>query len=96
MTVKETIHSRRDDIFRIASRHGVSNIRIIGSVARGQERANSDIDLLIDVSGVPSAWFPVRLIRELEELLGRRVEIVTEKALNKDLRERVLTEAVPL
>jgi predicted nucleotidyltransferase len=68
MTVKEIIHARRDDIFRIAARHGVSNIRVFGSVAREQEKNSSDVDLLIDVTGTPSAWFPVGLIRELEEL----------------------------
>ncbi len=96
MTAKEIIHARREDIFKIAARHGVSNIRLFGSVARGQEQTDSDIDFLIDVTGTPSAWFPVGLVRELEELLARRVEVVTERALNSDLRERVLSEAVPL
>ena len=68
-----------------------------GSVARGEAKPESDIDLLVDVEATEtSSWFPIGLILDLEKLLGRRVEIVTERALNKDLREQVLREAVPL
>jgi len=96
MTVKELIFSRRSEIRRIAERHGASNVRLFGSVARGNETAHSDIDLLIDVTSRTSAWFPTGLIADLEEVLGRKVEIVTERGLNKELREKVLEEAVPL
>ena len=80
----------------IAHSHGASNVRVFGSVARGESGATSDVDFLIDVAGQTSAWFPIGLIQDLEKLLGRRVEIVTERALNKDLRARVLREAVPV
>ncbi len=94
--VEETIQSNRQAIREIAARHGASNIRLFGSVARGESRAESDVDFLIDVTPDVSAWFPVGLIQDLEKLLGRRVEIVTERALNKELREKVLNEAVPV
>ncbi|MBV6496639.1 MAG: DNA polymerase subunit beta [Acidobacteria bacterium] len=94
--VEETIKNNRQAIRQIAARHGASNIRLFGSAARGESKAESDVDFLIDVTAETSAWFPVGLIQELEKLLGRRVEIVTERALKKELREKVLSEAVPV
>ena len=96
MTPLELLQLRRDDIQRIAARHGAYNIRIFGSVVRGEAGPESDIDFLIEKGPTTSSWFPAGLVLDLEELLGRKVEIVTEKALNPYLRERVLREAVPL
>lgn len=96
MKIEEAIKAKRGEIRRIAERHGASNVRIFGSVARGEARPESDVDLLVDVTSQTSSWFPTGLILELEKLLGRRVEVVTERALNKELREKVLREAVPL
>ena len=96
MISKEVLSQKRDDIKRIAARHGAINLRVFGSVARGQQRQDSDLDLLIDVGPTTSSWFPAGLIIELENLLGCRVEVVTEKGLNPDLRERVLSEAIPI
>ena len=96
MSVEESVKIKREEIRRIAARHGASNIRLFGSVSRGESKPESDIDFLIDVTAETSAWFPVGLIQDLEKLLGRRVEVVTERALNHDLRERVLREAVPI
>lgn len=96
MTPLELLQHRRDDIQRIAAKHGAYNVRIFGSVVRGEAGPESDIDLLVERGSTTSSWFPAGLVLDLEELLGRRVEIVTEKALNPYLRERVLREAVPL
>ena len=96
MTPLEMLQQKRDDIQRIATKHGAHNLRVFGSVARGEARPDSDIDLLIEKGPTTSSWFPAGLVLELEEMLGRRVEIVTEKALNPDLRDRVLSEAIPL
>ena len=96
MTVEQFVREKRHDIERIAARHGAYNIRIFGSVARGEAGPESDIDLLIDVGPHTSSWFPAGLILDLEELLGRRVEVVTERALNPDIRDQVLREAVTL
>jgi uncharacterized protein len=96
MSVEEILRTKRDDIQRIAARHGAGNVRLFGSVARGEARADSDVDLLIDVVSTPSSWFPAGLVLELEELLGRKVEVVTERGLDTNLREQVLREAVPL
>jgi uncharacterized protein len=95
-TLEQLLGGKRDDIKHIAARHGAYNIRVFGSVARGEATPESDIDFLIDVGPSPSSWFPAGLILDLESLLGRRVEVVTEKALNPDLRDHVLREAIPL
>src|SRR3954447_14839652 len=96
MTPLELLQHRRDDIRRIAAKHGAYNVRIFGSVARGEARPDSDIDFLIEKGPTTSSWFPAGLVLDLEELLGRRVEIVTEKALSPYLRDCVLREAVAL
>ena len=96
MTLTQLVFTKRADIKRIAAQHGAHNIRVFGSVARGEAGPASDIDLLIDVGPTTSAWFPAGLILDLEDVLGHRVEIVTEKALNPDLRDTVLRDAIPL
>lgn len=96
MKIEETVKTKREEIRRIAARHGAINVRLFGSVARGDTKPESDVDLLVDVTAQTSSWFPIGLVLDLEELLGRRVEIVTERALNKDFRESVLREAMPL
>ena len=96
MKLDESIQSRREMILQIARRHGVGQVRVFGSVARGETTENSDLDLLIDVTGPTPPWFPGGLVAELEALLGRRVEVVEPDALRKELRDRVLQEAAPL
>jgi predicted nucleotidyltransferase len=96
MTLDQLLREKRDDIKRIAVRHGADNIRVFGSVARGEAGAESDIDILIDVGPTTSSWFPAGLILDLEDLLGRRIEVITEEALNPELRDHVLGEAKPL
>lgn len=96
MTIDQLLRERRDEIKRIAARHGARNIRVFGSVARGEAGKNSDVDILVDAGPETSSWFPAGLVLDLEELLGCRVEVVTEKGLNPHLKERVLHEAVPL
>ena len=96
MEIQQLLKEKREEILQIALRHGAKNIRLFGSVARGEAGESSDIDILIDVGENPSPWFPGGLIADLEELLGRRVHIVTVGALHAYIRDRVLQEAVPL
>jgi len=96
MAIRQVIQEKRDSILKIAARHGAHNVRVFGSVARGEDRPDSDVDFLVDVGVTTSSWFPAGLILDLEQILGRRVEIVTENGLNPHLRDRVLREAVPL
>lgn len=96
MNIEEVVKAKRGEIGRIAERHGAANVRVFGSVARGEARPESDVDVLVDVTSQTRSWFPAGLIIALERPLGRRVEVVTEKASNKDLREKVLREAIQL
>jgi len=96
MDIERLLSEKRDDIRAIAARHGAFNVRVFGSVVRGEAGPDSDIDLLIDAGPVTSSWFPAGLILDLQEMLGRRVEVVTEKGLNPHIRDGVLREAVSL
>ncbi|HCC57864.1 MAG TPA: DNA polymerase subunit beta [Solibacterales bacterium] len=83
-------------MLRIAAQHGAANVCLFGSVARGEDTPDSDVDLLVDVTGVTSPWFPGSMVAELEQLLGRRVQVVIRRSLSPLIREAVLREAVPL
>lgn len=96
MTLRQLIEEKREDIVSIAARHGARNVRLFGSVARGEDTPDSDVDLLVDVGPTTSSWFPAGLVLDIEEVLGRPVEIVTEKGLNPLIKEHVLQEAIPL
>lgn len=96
MALLDELCARRDEILTIAARHGVRSVRVIGSVARGEDRPDSDIDFLVATGLAVSAWFPGGLVVELQDLLGRRVEVATEAGLRPGLREDVLAEAVYL
>jgi uncharacterized protein len=96
MDVQRRIQEKREEILRLAARHGARNLRLFGSVARGEARPESDVDILIEAGPERTPWFPGGLIADLEELLGCKVDVVTEKALHWYIRERVLKEAVPL
>jgi len=90
------LRERRADILSSAYRHGARNVRIFGSVARGESTTDSDIDLLLEAGATTSPWFPAGLVEELEALLGRPVDVVTENSLHWLLRRRILKEAKPL
>ncbi len=96
MTLRQLIEEKREDIVNIAARHGAKNVRVFGSTVRGEDSPDSDVDLLVDVEATTSSWFPAGLVLDLEEVVGRPVEIVTEKGLNPLIKSRVLREAVPL
>jgi predicted nucleotidyltransferase len=97
MTLKQLIQDKREDILKIATKHGAFNVRVFGSVARGQETENSDIDFLIDYDlAKTTPWFPGGLLVDLEELLACKVDLVTESSLHYLIKERVLKEAIKL
>jgi uncharacterized protein len=96
MDINQLVKEKKEDILRLATRHGAYNIRLFGSAARGQAETGSDVDFLIEAGPGRTPWFPGGLIADLEDLLGCRVDIVTEKALHWYIRDRVLQEAVPL
>ncbi len=96
MTTSDVLRARREEVLRIAERHGARNVRVFGSVARGEASENSDVDLLVSTRGETSPWFPAALVAELERVLERNVDVVTEDGLYWLLRRRILREARPL
>lgn len=88
--------NKRAEILAIAARHGVRSIRVFGSFARGQTSAQSDVDFLVEAGQQRTPFFPGGLIADLEELLGRQVDVVEPEGLHWFIKDRVLAEAVPL
>jgi predicted nucleotidyltransferase len=96
MTTVQGLRNRKDEILRIASSRGAYNVRVFGSVARGEDDEQSDVDFLVDLQPGRSLLDLGGLLMDLQEFLGRPVDVVTEKGLRERLRQRVLREAVPL
>lgn len=96
MFTRKDITDRRREILEIASRHGASDVRLFGSVARGDVHKASDIDLLVRFEPGRSLLDHGALIDELEELLGVKVDVISEGGLRGRLRDRVLSEIVPV
>lgn len=96
MSIKQELQAHRKEILSIGAKHGATNMRLFGSVAKDEAKPESDIDLLVEVGPKTSAWFPAGLVLELEELLGRKVDVVTENALHWYIRDRILKEAQPV
>ncbi len=94
--VDSLLLSKREAILRIAAQHGAHNVRVFGSFSRNQAGPDSDIDLLVDMDMDRTLLDRIALWQDLEDLLGRKVDVVTPKALHWLIRDRVLSEAVPL
>jgi hypothetical protein len=92
----EALQAKRQEILRIAAQHGARSIRLFGSVARGDSRPDSDVDLLVEMEPGRSLLDIGALLMELQQLLGRRVDIVEPEGLHWYIRDQVLQEAVPL
>ncbi|NWG72681.1 MAG: nucleotidyltransferase domain-containing protein [Parvularculaceae bacterium] len=96
MMTRGTLSARRSQILELAERDHVVDVRVFGSVARGNATEDSDVDLLIKPRRGCSLFDLGGLLEELQQLLGCRVDLVTEDGLKPRLREQVLTEAIPL
>jgi predicted nucleotidyltransferase len=96
MGLTELLREKRQEILKIAAKHGAYNVRIFGSVARGEADEHSDVDFLIDAGPKRTPFFPGGLVMDLQRILGRRVDVVTENGLRSRIKEKVLKEAVPL
>ena len=96
MGIKETVENNREQVIKLASKYGASNIRLFGSVASGAADQKSDIDFLVDVEPGRSLFDLGGLLFELQQLLGRPVDIVTTAGLRPRIRDRVLKEAIAL
>ena len=96
MTLDELRRSKRDEILRIATKHGARNVRVFGSVARGESSPSSDIDILVDLEANRTLMDLGGLLMELQEALQVRVDVATEDMLRPKIRQRALVDAVPL
>jgi uncharacterized protein len=96
MALLDDIHTRRDLVLAIAARHGASNVRLFGSVLRHEERPDSDVDLLVDLEEGRGFRDYLAMVEELESVLGRRVDVITERGLSPHFRPYIEAEARPL
>ncbi len=96
MVSMNDILARREEIRRVAARHGADNLRLFGSVVHGRQGAESDVDLLVHLDEDRSLLDQTSLMHDLEDLLGCKVDVVEDEAMHPALRARILSEAVPL
>lgn len=96
MSIKELLKEKREEILSIATKYGAFNVRIFGSVARGEDTADSDVDFLVELEPGRNLLDRIALMQDLEDLLERKVDVATVKGLREYFRDRILNEAVPL
>ena len=96
MVSLSNIMDRREEVLRIAAKHGAKNVRIFGSVVSGQAREGSDLDILVDMEEHCSLLDHIALMHELEDLFGCKVDVVEDDVLHRELRDRILSESVAL
>jgi uncharacterized protein len=96
MTHFEQLRQKRAAILVIADKYGATNLRIFGSVARGDDRPDSDIDILIDQENVWSLFDHVAMMQDLEDLLQRKVDLATANAFRPGFKDRILQDAIAL
>ncbi len=96
MDINALLQKKREAILQLAAKHGAQNLRVFGSVARREADEQSDVDFLVDMEPGRSLLDMGGLLMDLRELLGREVDIVTERGLKPRIREKVLKEAVAL
>jgi uncharacterized protein len=96
MASSKILQDKREEILRIARAHGAQNVRVFGSVSRGEAGTESDVDLLVKLEPGRSLLDLIAIKQELDDLLGREVDLVTEDAVSPYIREQVLKEAVSL
>jgi len=96
MTLEDLLKAKREEILHVCAKYGARNVRVFGSLARGEADEQSDIDFLVEMEPGRSLLDLGGLQYELEQLLCRRVDVVTERGLRARIRERVLREAIAL
>ena len=96
MGAARLLSEKREEILRVAAKHGARNVRVFGSAARGDPGPDSDVDFLVELDPDRSLIDLGALLMDLQDLLGRKVDLATEQALHWYIRDRILREAVPL
>ncbi|HKK01643.1 MAG TPA: nucleotidyltransferase family protein [Desulfuromonadales bacterium] len=95
-TLIVTLQQEKEEILAIANRHHADNVRLFGSVARGEDRPDSDVDFLVDFQPGATLFDQAALIDALSIKLGRRVDVISSRALNSHLQQKIREEAVTL
>lgn len=95
-TIAQLLVAHREQILRLAASHGAHNVRIFGSVPRGQATSRSDLDILVDFEAGRSLLDRIALMQDLEDLLGIEVDVVTGRSVHRDLQAEILGSAQPL
>jgi predicted nucleotidyltransferase len=96
MGIEQILKQKRDDILKIASHYGARKVRVFGSVVRSEDGPDSDVDFLVDLEEGRSLMDLGGLLMDLQKLLGRNVDIVTEKGLHWYIKDQILREAKPI
>ncbi|MDD5395622.1 MAG: nucleotidyltransferase family protein [Thiothrix sp.] len=96
MSTLNILQSKRAEILALAAKHGASNVRLFGSVARGEDQEDSDVDFLVDMQETRSLFDLIGLQQDIEKVIGRKVDVLTPNGINRYLKERILHEAAPL
>lgn len=96
MKTLNLLRTKKAEILAVAEKHGAGNVRVFGSVARGEDVEGSDIDLLVSMESDRSLYDLIGLQQEIEKMLGRKTDVLTERSINRYLRERILQEATAL
>jgi hypothetical protein len=96
MSLRDLVIEKREKIVSLADSYGAVNVRLFGSVARGDDRPDSDVDFLVDVQRQWSLFDHIGLIQDLEDLLDRKVDLIPADSLREFCRDRILAEAIAL
>jgi uncharacterized protein len=96
MGIDELLKEKREEILAIAAKYGAYNVRVFGSVARGEATDKSDVDFLVEIEQGRTLLDQISLIQSLEDLLGRKVDVAEPDNLHKFIKDRVLKEAILL
>lgn len=96
MGIDEILKAYREEILRIAAKYGAYNVRVFGSVARGEATLDSDVDFLVELEPHRTLLDQIALMQSLEQLLGRKVDVTEPETLHELIKDKVMREAVLL
>lgn len=96
MSGMKTLHDHKQEILHIGEKNGIKNIRIFGSVIRGEDRPDSDFDLLVEIDEDRTLFDVIRFKQSVEDLLGREVDVISDRAVHETLKEEIIDKAVQL
>ena len=96
MEIDKTLREKRDRILAITRQHGARNVRVFGSIARGEGKRDSDLDVLVELESGRSLLDIIAIKQDLEDLLNTKVDVVTEAAVSPYIRNQILRQAISL